>query len=219
MKENFTHGYLKTKKAIKYYYFITNQGEIMRIDCRNLECPKPIVETKKALQSLKNEENLEILLNSTISKNNVLKFLNSLNLNPNVNEKSDEICIRVEKKQGLDFTKANTDDYNVLFLKTDKIGNGELGENLLVGFLNTLKSIENAPSKILCVNESVLINTDETHKAHFMMKELENLGVEIISCGACLEFFGKSKELKIGTMGNAYEILNELFGKAKIVTL
>ncbi|EAJ6588513.1 sulfurtransferase TusA family protein, partial [Campylobacter coli] len=22
----------------------------MRIDCRNLECPKPIVETKKALQ-------------------------------------------------------------------------------------------------------------------------------------------------------------------------
>lgn len=191
----------------------------MRIDCRNLECPKPIVEAKKALQSLKNEENLEILLNSTISKNNVLKFLNSLNLNPNVNEKGDEIYIRVEKKQGLDFTKANTDDYNVLFLKTDKIGNGELGENLLIGFLNTLKSIENAPSKILCVNESVLINTDETHKAHFMMKELENLGVEIISCGACLEFFGKSKELKIGTMGNAYEILNELFGKAKIVTL
>ncbi|EAL6101035.1 sulfurtransferase TusA family protein, partial [Campylobacter coli] len=24
----------------------------MRIDCRNLECPKPIVETKKALQNL-----------------------------------------------------------------------------------------------------------------------------------------------------------------------
>ncbi|EAK0713986.1 TPA: sulfurtransferase TusA family protein, partial [Campylobacter coli] len=26
----------------------------MRIDCRNLECPKPIVETKKALQNLQN---------------------------------------------------------------------------------------------------------------------------------------------------------------------
>ncbi|ECL9128297.1 sulfurtransferase-like selenium metabolism protein YedF, partial [Campylobacter coli] len=51
------------------------------------------------------------------------------------------------------------------------------------------------------------------------MKELENLGIEIISCGACLEFFNKSKELKIGNIGNAYEILNELFGKAKIITL
>lgn len=51
------------------------------------------------------------------------------------------------------------------------------------------------------------------------MKELEKLGVEIISCGACLEFFGKSKELKIGSIGNAYEILNELCGKAKIITL
>ena len=28
----------------------------MRIDCRNLECPKPIVETKKALQNLQNNE-------------------------------------------------------------------------------------------------------------------------------------------------------------------
>ncbi|MCC3033879.1 sulfurtransferase-like selenium metabolism protein YedF, partial [Campylobacter jejuni] len=70
-----------------------------------------------------------------------------------------------------------------------------------------------------CVNESVLINVDENHKAHLAMKELENLGIEIISCGACLEFFNKSKELKIGNIGNAYEILNELFGKAKIITL
>ncbi len=37
------------------------------------------------------------------------------------------------------------------------------------------------------------------------MKELENLGIEIISCGACLNF-NKSKELKIGNIGNAYEI-------------
>ncbi|EPM8362024.1 sulfurtransferase-like selenium metabolism protein YedF, partial [Campylobacter jejuni] len=31
--------------------------------------------------------------------------------------------------------------------------------------------------------------------------------------------FDKTKELKIGSIGNAYAILNELFGKAKIITL
>ncbi|EAC2146575.1 sulfurtransferase-like selenium metabolism protein YedF [Campylobacter coli] len=190
----------------------------MRIDCRNLECPKPIVETKKALQNLQNNEILEIVLNSVISKNNVLKFLTSLNLHADIEENNNEFYIRV-KKQELDFSKASTDEYNVLFLKTDKVGDGKLGENLLVGFLSTLKNVENIPSKILCVNESIFINVDENHRAHLAMKELEKLGVEIISCGACLEFFGKSKELKIGSIGNAYEILNELCGKAKIITL
>ncbi|MBZ7963811.1 sulfurtransferase-like selenium metabolism protein YedF [Campylobacter sp. 2457A] len=190
----------------------------MRIDCKDLDCPKPVVETKKALENLNNGESLEIILNSTISKNNVLKFLNSLNLNPTFKEHQDEIIICVEKKE-IDLNQANHNEYSVLFLKTDKVGCGELGENLFVGFLDTLKNIKNIPDKIICVNESVLVNTDENHKAHKAMKELENLGVEIISCGACLEFFRKTKELKIGSIGNAYEIVNELFGKAKIITL
>ncbi|EEL0541554.1 sulfurtransferase-like selenium metabolism protein YedF, partial [Campylobacter jejuni] len=58
----------------------------MKIDCRNLSCPQPIVETKNALEKLQENEILEIVLNSIISKNNVVKFLNSLNLNPVVDE-------------------------------------------------------------------------------------------------------------------------------------
>ncbi|EAH5446542.1 sulfurtransferase-like selenium metabolism protein YedF, partial [Campylobacter jejuni] len=184
----------------------------------NLSCPQPIVETKNALEKLQENEILEIVLNSIISKNNVVKFLNSLNLNPIIDENAQEFCIKVQKKN-FNSSEVNIHDYNVLFLKTDKVGEGELGQNLLVGFLSTLTNLDHAPSKILCVNESVLINVDENHKAHLVMKELENLGIEIISCGACLEFFNKSKELKIGNIGNAYEILNELFGKAKIITL
>lgn len=89
------------------------------------------------------------MLNSVISKNNVLKFLTSLNLHADIEENNNEFYIRV-KKQELDFSKASTDEYNVLFLKTDKVGDGKLGENLLVGFLSILKNVENIPSKILC---------------------------------------------------------------------
>ena len=63
------------------------------------------------------------------------------------------------------------------------------------------------------------MNVDENHKAFNALKELEKMGLEIISCGACLEFYGKSKELKIGRVGNALEILNLLFDKDKIVSL
>lgn len=42
-------------------------------------------------------------------------------------------------KKNFDSSEVNIHDYNVLFLKTDKVGEGELGQNLLVGFLSTLK--------------------------------------------------------------------------------
>ena len=38
----------------------------MKIDCRNLSCPQPIVETKNALEKLQENEILEIVLNSII---------------------------------------------------------------------------------------------------------------------------------------------------------
>ncbi|MCR2101954.1 sulfurtransferase-like selenium metabolism protein YedF [Campylobacter upsaliensis] len=190
----------------------------MKIDCRNLDCPAPVIETKNALEKLENGEKLEILLNSHIAKNNVIKFLNSLNLTHICEERGEEFYITVQKSAcELNFNKEINN--TILFLKSTKVGDGELGENLLLGFLSTLKNLENRPNKIICVNDSVLINTDKTHKAHEAMLELENLGVEIVSCGACLEFFDKTKELKIGSIGNAYAILNELFGKAKVITL
>ncbi|TXE78335.1 sulfurtransferase-like selenium metabolism protein YedF [Campylobacter peloridis] len=192
----------------------------MKIDCRDLACPRPVIETKKALENLKQNENLEILLNSQASKENVIRFLKSLNLDFNIKEIEDESIISIVKNFNLEQNQEqNLLEYNVLFLKSDKVGEGDLGKNLMLGFLKTLKELPNKPKKILCVNDSVLINTNSSHMAFEAMKELENLGVEIYSCGACLDFFGKTNELKIGKIGNAYEILNELFGKAKIISL
>ncbi|TQR30339.1 sulfurtransferase-like selenium metabolism protein YedF [Campylobacter sp. MIT 99-7217] len=190
----------------------------MQIDCRNLDCPKPVIETKNALEKLNEGEKLEILLNSQIAKTNVLKFLKTQNLEAKLSENGDEITISTQKVSNSTCTFDKQESL-VLFLKTDKVGDGELGKKLFVGFLNTLKDMPQIPSKILCVNDSVLVNSNPDHPAHKIMSELENLGVEIISCGTCLEFFGKTKELKIGNIGNAYEILGELCGKAKIISL
>ncbi|MBF7046417.1 sulfurtransferase-like selenium metabolism protein YedF [Campylobacter volucris] len=191
----------------------------MKIDCRDLACPRPVIETKKALEELSKDENLQILLNSQASKENVTRFLKSLNIEFETKDIEDESIISIKNKMPLQENQYNNDEFNVLFLKSDKVGEGELGQNLMVGFLKTLKDLDNFPKKILCVNNSVLINTDSSHIAFEAMKELEHMGVEIYSCGACLEYFGKTQELKIGKIGNAYEILNELFGKAKIISL
>ncbi|MCR6590766.1 transcriptional regulator [Campylobacter insulaenigrae] len=190
----------------------------MKIDCRDLACPRPVIETKKALEELKENENLQILLNSVASRENIIRFLKSSNIEFNVEGIEDESIITIKNNVVLT-ENCYADEMTILFLKNNKVGDGELGEKLMVGFLQTLKDLQNPPKKILCVNDSVLMNTDSSHIAFSAMKELEQMGIEIYSCGACLEYFGKSSELKIGKIGNAYEILNELFGKAKIISL
>lgn len=207
------------------------KGKAMKeLDCRNLACPEPVLKSKKALQDLKIGENLSIKLNSLASKENVARFLRSQGFEPALKEKDDDEfeIIVVKDKEPANALNSNDESENyrcesgkkILFLKSASVGDGELGKKLLMGFLDTLKKADNAPSIIVCVNEAVLINTNSEHFAHQAMKELANKGIEIINCGSsCLEFYGKIKDLKTGRIGNALEILNLLFDKDKVVSL
>ncbi len=69
----------------------------MKIDCRNLSCPQPIVETKTLLKNFKKMK-FRNCFKFYYFKNNVVKFLNSLNLNPIVDENAQEFCIKVQKR-------------------------------------------------------------------------------------------------------------------------
>ncbi len=199
------------------------------LDCRNLACPEPVLKSKKALQDLKIGENLSIKLNSLASKENVVRFLRSQGFEPALKERGDdefEIIVVKDKELANALNSNNESEIyscesgkKILFLKSASVGDGELGKKLLMGFLDTLKKADNAPSIIVCVNEAVLINTNSEHFAYQAMKELANKGIEIINCGSCLEFYGKIKDLKTGRIGNALEILNLLFDKDKVVSL
>ncbi len=193
-----------------------------------------MLKSKKALQDLKIGENLSIRLNSLASKENVARFLRSQGFEPALKEKGDdefEIIVVKDKEPANTLNSNNESEIyrfesgkkasgkKILFLKSASVGDGELGKKLLMGFLDTLKKADNAPSIIVCVNEAVLINTNSEHFAHQAMKELANKGIEIINCGSCLEFYGKIKDLKIGRIGSALEILNLLFDKDKVVSL
>ena len=50
------------------------------IDCRNLECPKPVIMTKNALEGLNEGESLEIIVNALAPKENISRFLKNQNI-------------------------------------------------------------------------------------------------------------------------------------------
>lgn len=104
-----------------------------------------------------------------------------------------------------------------IFLKSDKIGEGELGSMLIVGFLQAMCMQESLPERIICVNSAVLLTTaKEEEEITKVLKALEEKGVQISSCGTCLDYYKKRDELKVGIAGNAMDTIATLLNSDTI---
>ena len=49
------------------------------------------------------------------------------------------------------------------------------------------------------------------------LKSLEAQGVEILTCGTCLNHYGLTEELAVGSVTNMYSIVEKLAGAGQVV--
>ncbi|PSM53306.1 selenium metabolism protein [Campylobacter blaseri] len=191
----------------------------MRIDCRNLECPEPIIRTKDALEKLKIGDMLEVIVNDIAPKENIKRFLNTNNISFETNENGGELIFVITKTN--EIQNKETEQYNcqispnsktekIIYLNEDTAGSGEVGKNLLSKFLGAILNVENKPKAIICVNNAVFMTTDRSHVSYQVLKNLEANGIEIYSCGSCLEAYKIVDKLSIGKITNAYEVMDML---------
>ena len=187
----------------------------MKINCCDLACPQPVLDTKKALEELGDDSLLEVLVNSVSSVENVKRFASKQGYESRTQELKDgKTLITIIK--GYECAVVPKEEKNFLnktvFVKTDKIGNGELGTILMKSFLKTMLEFKALPKNIVFVNEGVFLTTKEENLDLIeSLKELENRGVNIYSCGLCLNFYKISaEELKVGEIGNAYDSVDML---------
>lgn len=67
----------------------------MIIDARGLSCPTPLIMT---LQALKQSNQFDIIVDNEVAKENILRTLSEkYSIVPKVEEKGEEITIRVQK--------------------------------------------------------------------------------------------------------------------------
>ena len=198
----------------------------MQLDCRNLACPEPVLRTKKALNDLKIGEKLEIVVNDIAPKENIERFLKKNNLVAEIVANGDETTIKVVKTD--DLQDESTDEYvcdvpvskkaKVIFLNEEFCGSGEVGKVLLSKFLGATLNLEQKPAKVICVNNAVFITTNRAHPSFEPLKKLNEAGVEILSCGSCLESYKLVDKLALGEISNAYEIM-EILSQYEVIKL
>ena len=198
----------------------------MQLDCRNLNCPEPLLRTKKALGELKIAESLEILVNDVAPRENIKRFLSKNGFEAQISQAGADTLIKTVKTDEL--KDESIDDIycdvtvpkrgKVIFLNEEQCGSGPIGKSLLAKFLGAALSLDEKPVKVICVNNAVHITTNRGHECFEAIKKLNEAGVEILSCGSCLEGYKLVDKLAIGEISNAYEIMDVL-SKYEVIKL
>lgn len=195
------------------------------VDCRGMSCPQPVLEAKKALAGAGGEA-IQVLVDNPGSKENVRRFAESQGYGVDITEEKGAFTLRLQKagaaKKGPmpEEKKAMEETNSVVFLESDSIGRGseELGRILMRSFLHTLGEAEYNPAKIIMVNGGVKLACEESEVLEDLIG-LSRQGVEILSCGTCLDYFGLKSKLKVGRISNMYEILSSLGQAGKVLKM
>ena len=110
------------------------------------------------------------------------------------------------------------EDKTVVVISSAAMGNGndELGHTLMKGFLYALSQLEKLPEKILFYNGGVTWTTEGSDSLEDL-KSMEEQGVEILSCGTCLNFYGLTDKLKVGSVTNMYDIVESMAKADKVI--
>jgi selenium metabolism protein YedF len=188
------------------------------IDCRNMACPMPVVMVKRALEESPGEA-LKVLLDDGPPRENVTRF--AVNRGFSVDETPlDEgyaILISGDAGEALAIKKGRNGEA-VMLIASDRFGDGpeELGRLLMKNFINTLVEVPDAPDRMLFVNTGVLL-TIEGAEVLEALEKLGNRGVEIASCGVCLDFFNRKDKLRAGTVTNMFTIAESLLKAGSVI--
>jgi selenium metabolism protein YedF len=200
-----------------------------KIDCRGLACPQPVLETKKALEVPGTEE-IFVLVDNPSSKENVKRFAESQGHQVIISEEKGAFELKIRKGKGkekADSVGGKAENIQcaassgiVVFIDTDSLGRGseELGKILMRSFLQTLEQSEVHPQKIVLVNNGVKLACEGSEVLEDL-QEFAAKGVELLSCGTCLDYFGIKKKLMVGKVSNMYEMINSLAQAGKLIKI
>lgn len=193
------------------------------IDARGLECPKPVIETKKAVDGGAAE--VTVLVDNEVAVSNVTRFLEGQGFKTKHEGGGKNFTI-TGSKQGAAPAPAAVPapakcgcDYAILF-KADKLGaesNG-LGEVLMKSYLGVVAQNPQPPVAIALMNEGVKMALKES-SARDTLAALEAKGVKILVCGTCTKHFGITNQVTVGVISNMFEISEAVFGASKPIVL
>ena len=204
----------------------------IKVDAMGDQCPIPVIKTKKALKEITETTLVEVHVDNEIAVQNLSKMAKQKNLEYKcekleeqhyiikINAEAEGVSIQQkapaenDKEICYPDRKSNT----VVVLSSNQLGNGseELGQILMKGFIFALTELDELPSTVLLYNSGVKLSTEGSNSIEDL-KTLQAQGVEILSCGTCLNYYDLTEKLQVGDVTNMYFILEKMAQADKII--
>ena len=216
----------------------------MFIDAKGKPCPQPVILAMRALGGLKDGDTLQVQVDNEAAVEN-LKRMAQKN-GAAVQVKADGANWMVEIVPADSVAAADGDAGSadaaqtgqsagkqarqicampargpvVVAVGSAEMGNGDprLGRILMKSFLYSLTQLDELPQTVLFFNGGVRMTTEGSESLEDL-KALESQGVEILSCGTCLDFYGLKDKLLVGGITNMYVIAQTMAGAGNVVKI
>ncbi|MBQ0058467.1 MAG: sulfurtransferase-like selenium metabolism protein YedF [Lachnospiraceae bacterium] len=198
---------------------------MMVLNCKGKPCPEPVVLSIKALKELAAGEVLEVIVDNAAAVENVSRMADSKKCTVAKTDNGDgtwtlaltptdaaalggEAAAEAEAAVFCNIPAKRT---LVVAVGTDEMGQGDatLGRNLAKAFVYALAQQEELPATILFFNGGAKL-TVEGSPALADLQDMAERGVEILTCGTCLDFYGIKEKLAVGGVTNMYTIVEKM---------
>ena len=192
---------------------------MIEVNAMGEACPIPVVKTLHALQELNGAGTVQTLVDNEIAVQNLTRLAESKGCTIRTEKRGEkEFCVTITTEgavaesgdEEISCTVPAAQKKTVVVISADHMGEGseELGRILIKGFLFALTQQEHLPSTVLFYNGGAKLTTEGSASLEDL-KTLEANGVEILTCGTCLDYYGLKDKLAVGGVTNMYVIVEK----------
>jgi len=201
---------------------------MVHINAMGDTCPIPVVKTKNAIRDLNGAGQVEVLVDNEIAVQNLTKMANQKGYGVTsemLEAQKYRVNITVGQIEAENFAAeelitCTTDSRTntVVAISSGEMGQGDpvLGKMLMKGFVFALTQQDILPSTILFYNSGAFLTCEETPILDDL-RSLEAQGVEILTCGTCLNHYGLAEQLKVGATTNMYVVVEKMLQAGSVV--
>ena len=188
-----------------------------KLDARGLSCPQPVLLTKKALDAM-TTGTITTIVDNGAARENVTKFAAAQGCVVESTEQDGVFYLTITKGDVVPTavnvpiqSQADSKGGLVFLLTRAVLGEGDdvLGAVLMKSFFVSIAAKEPLPKTILFLNGAVYLTVEGSPLLE-NIRDLAAKGVEILSCGTCLEHFNLKDKLAVGGVTNMYTVMERI---------
>lgn len=201
-----------------------------KLDCTALQCPAPVLQTKELLEK-EALTKIQVIVDNDAAVENVSRFLNynGFEISVDSDGQTSTICGSCSENDAKKLAPQEQSQTNTIDKENQKIlvmisastigkGDDELGGKLMINFIKTLKEMGKDLWQMTFVNHGVTLSTEDSPVLD-ELRALEESGVKLLVCGACLTHLGLMDKKAVGETTNMLDIITGMQLADKVINI